>query len=127
MDGDLFRELTADVASGDDRVRGLRQAGHGFRVVKLTAAVARLRLCPWCDGPLYTPEGEWVCDLETLEYEICEIEPQPSHQCECNACYRALNEPWGRGRPRVHCGKPECKRSYDKLRQRQHRAVTNIA
>lgn len=114
-----FRE-TPDIDDPEsrrsDEVGGLLEDGHGFTVQTSGTARPEPPPCPHCAGPMY-PQPTWVCEC-TME----DVRPESDIGCGCNWCVINRNGLPGRGRPRHHCGKSECKRAFERERKRAQRA-----
>jgi hypothetical protein len=110
VDGDPFGHIDDDtLARATERVSGMTQFGHGFKVESVALPAPPTR-CKYCDGPMARTSAEWLCEFGSEWLG-----------CSCNCClireqyeagqYRA------KGRPRTQCGAPECKRQADRDRQ----------
>lgn len=118
VDGDAF-SLRDFRLSPEDAMRGLVQGGHGFSIEKASEVPTLVVVsCRYCGGRLRKLDSstEWFCELQPAE-----------DGCECNWCLH--REMWiagelrSKGRPRVQCGAPSCKRKFDAERQRRHRLL----
>jgi hypothetical protein len=104
----------------ESRERGssshLLTANHGFVVETLGSTQPKPDPCPHCGGSRYSV-NTWFC-----EFQPEEVTPMTDTGCGCNWC---LINRWatpGKGRPRIHCGKPACVKEDRKIRnQRSYR------
>lgn len=123
VDGDPFMRVPFGQELAEARLEGLLQAGHGFLIEKTAAFTPVQVQCRYCGAHMYGADSseEW----------LCEFGESPSPNCRCNWCLH--REAWlagefrGRGRPRIQCGAPACKRELAKERKRRSRARTPAA
>ena len=95
-------------------LQDMKTSGHGWTVEQFRDDTKDIPPCPYCDGPMYQVES-WYCEC-TLE-----VFTEATWQgCRCNWCTinREGFQPTA-GRPRSHCGKPECKKRHRKAENRR--------
>ncbi|MGL6235110.1 MAG: hypothetical protein ACRC20_07170 [Segniliparus sp.] len=113
-----------DKSEQAERIRGLVQAGHGFKIETVTRddGAREPRCCEICGALLTQPADDWLCECEPGPWS----ERSPERElCECGWCLHRQLVVQGRylsqGRPRVQCGSADCKRLSRNARQRERR------
>lgn len=94
-------------------IEELVSEGHGFIVQTLGSKREAPPPCPYCGGPLYSATS-WLCELTMTVVTL-----RTDAKCECNWCLINREALQGPGRPRAHCGKSDCQKSYRRLKNRE--------
>lgn len=96
-----------------EQARELLATGQGFSVQTAGSARAPSPPCPFCGQPMYS-QARWYCELTLFP-----TTPATDRGCECNWCIMNREALPGPGKPRKHCQRSACRKSYRSEKNRE--------